>query len=65
MVENNGSSNDEDDWAPETIEQSEKLSSQIGKLVIDKDTEKSLDERLDMLYQFFIKAKENDSIQVN
>jgi translation initiation factor 5 len=54
---------DDDDWAPEPVEETEKLSAQIGKLVIDKDLEKPVEERLDMLHEFFIKAKEEGTIQ--
>lgn len=52
---------DDDDWAEPT--QDEVLTSHIGKLVIDKDLDKSTDERLDMLHQFFIKAKNDGSIK--
>uniref|UniRef100_A0A7E4VVD1 Eukaryotic translation initiation factor 5 n=1 Tax=Panagrellus redivivus TaxID=6233 RepID=A0A7E4VVD1_PANRE len=52
---------DDDDWAEPT--QEEVLTSHIGKLVIDKDLDKSVDERLDMLHQFFIKAKKDGSIK--
>lgn len=55
---------DEDDWAPLPKEEQEKLSSQIGKLVLDRDLEKSVEERLDMLHAFFIKAKKVGTIQV-
>lgn len=54
---------DDEDWAPEPTEESEKLSAQIGKLVIDKDLDKPVEERLDMLHQFFIKAKKEGTIQ--
>lgn len=56
--------NDDDDWAPEPISETEKLSSQVGKLIIDKDLDKTTEERLDMLHQFFIKAKKDGSITV-
>ena len=49
---------EDDDWAPEPLTESEKLTAGIGKLVIDKDLEKSVDERLDMMEKFFIKAKD-------
>ncbi|KAI1719619.1 domain found in IF2B/IF5 domain-containing protein [Ditylenchus destructor] len=64
-VVENGSGNDEDDdeWAPEPVEESEKLSTQIGKLVLDKDLDKPENDRLDMLEQFFIKAKKDGTIQ--
>lgn len=35
----------------------------MGKMVVDKDLERSTEERLDMLHQFFLKAKENGTIQ--
>ncbi|KAI3422167.1 hypothetical protein GPALN_012700 [Globodera pallida] len=54
---------DDEDWAPEPAEEEEKLSSQIGKLVIDKDLDKSVEERLDLLHQFFLKAVKNNTIQ--
>lgn len=55
---------DDDDWAPEPIESdTQKLSSGIGKLVLDRDLEKSEGERLDMLYQYFVKAKDDGSIE--
>lgn len=65
-VQENGSGNDEDDdeWAPEPMEDPEKLSTQIGKLVLDKDLDKPENDRLDMLEQFFIKAKKDGTIQV-
>lgn len=53
---------DDDDWAPEPITENEKLSAQIGKLIIDKDLDKTLDERLDMLHHYFINAKKDGSI---
>lgn len=52
---------DDDDWA-DPIDESGKLTAGIGKLVIDKDLEKSIDERLDMLEKFFIRAKEENDI---
>uniref|UniRef100_A0A7E4V8Q7 W2 domain-containing protein n=1 Tax=Panagrellus redivivus TaxID=6233 RepID=A0A7E4V8Q7_PANRE len=54
-------SNDDGDWA-EPLE-TEALSAHIGKLVIDKDLDKSVDDRLDMLHAFFIKAKKDGSIK--
>ena len=51
---------DDDDWADN--DDNQKLSAGIGKLVIDKDLDKSTDERLDMLEKFFIKAKEDNNI---
>ncbi|KAI6213445.1 Eukaryotic translation initiation factor 5 [Aphelenchoides besseyi] len=53
---------DDDDWAPEPLSEQEKLSAQIGKLVIDNDLEKSIEERLDMLHQYFLKAKNEDNL---
>lgn len=51
---------DDDDWAPEPV--IDQLNSNIGKLIIDKDLDKSVEERLDMLHQYFVKAKENNSL---
>ncbi|CAD5224717.1 unnamed protein product [Bursaphelenchus okinawaensis] len=49
---------DDDDWAPEPLDENEKLSGQIGKLVIDRDLDKSIEERLDMLHHYFLKARD-------
>ncbi|CAB3396835.1 unnamed protein product [Caenorhabditis bovis] len=59
-----GSSNDDedDDWEPEPIEPNGALSAGMGKLVLDKDLEKSEEQRLDMLHSFFLKAKEQEKI---
>lgn len=60
----NGSLDDDDDWAPEVEgENTEKLSGEMSKMVVDKDLEKSLEERLDMLYQYFEKAVQDGTIQ--
>lgn len=61
----NGSNKEveDDDWAPELDLEAEKLSGEMGKMVVDKDLERSTEERLDMLHQFFLKAKENGTIQ--
>lgn len=53
---------DDDDWAPAPINDSGKLTAGIGKLVIDKDLEKSENERLDMLEKFFIDARDGNKI---
>lgn len=65
IVAENGSGNDEDDedWAPEPAEESEKLAGQIGKLVLDKDLDKSEEERLVMLEDFFVKANKEGTLQ--
>ncbi|KAI6190031.1 Eukaryotic translation initiation factor 5 [Aphelenchoides bicaudatus] len=52
---------DDDDWAEPENDQ-EKLGAQISKLVIDQDLDKPIEERLDMLYQYFVKAKESGSL---
>uniref|UniRef100_A0A0N4Z3H6 Eukaryotic translation initiation factor 5 n=1 Tax=Parastrongyloides trichosuri TaxID=131310 RepID=A0A0N4Z3H6_PARTI len=52
---------DDDDWCPVEEEQ-ETVTAAIGKLIIDKDLDKSLEERLDILYNFIVKAKENGTI---
>ncbi|CAI5452319.1 unnamed protein product [Caenorhabditis angaria] len=63
VVETNGtadknSSNDEDDdWEPEPLAPNGALSTGMGKLVLDKDLDKSEEERLDMLHNFFVNAK--------
>jgi len=62
-----GSLDDEedDDWAPvddSTIKLDGKLSSAVGKLVIDSDMDKPLQDRLDMLHEFFVDAKKDGSI---
>ena len=55
--------NDED-WASEANGEQHELSSQLGKLVIDKDLEKTVTERLDMLLEYFQRAKKDGSICV-
>ncbi|EFP00125.1 hypothetical protein GCK72_019365 [Caenorhabditis remanei] len=59
-----GSSNDDDDddWEPEPVEPNGMLSAGMGKLVLDKDLEKSEEQRLDMLHNFFVKAKDEGRI---
>jgi len=59
----NVSNGDESDgeWGEPT--ENEKLTANIGKLVIDKDLDKSVEERLDMLHQFFIAAKKDGAIK--
>lgn len=54
---------DDDDWVPEPLTEAEKLSAQVGKLVIDTDLEKSVEERLDMLHQYFIKMRNEGKLQ--
>lgn len=58
----NDDEEDDDDWAPEPVGEEAKLTSGIGKLVLDKDLDKSLEERLDMLHQFIIKMREENQI---
>jgi translation initiation factor 5 len=60
--ENHNSDELDDDWA-EPEEGEEKITDTIGKLIIHKDLEKSVDDRLDMLHQFFVKAKKDNTIQ--
>ncbi|ULT86642.1 hypothetical protein L3Y34_006388 [Caenorhabditis briggsae] len=59
-----GSSNDDDDddWEPEPVEPNGMLSAGMGKLVLDKDLEKSKEQRLDMLHDFLVKAKDEGRI---
>jgi translation initiation factor 5 len=58
-----GEDGEDDDWAPVDTAPTEKLSAQVGKLVNDKDLDKPEDERLDMLHEFFVRAKKDGSIQ--
>jgi len=51
---------EDDDWAPEP--EQDKLNGEISKLVIHSDLEKPIEERLDMLNQYFVKAKEAGSL---
>lgn len=53
---------DDDDWAPEVIE-AEKLSGEMSKMVVDKDLDKSIDDRLDMLLLYFQQALNDGTIQ--
>lgn len=41
------------------------VSAQIGKLIISKDLDKTIEERLDMLHQYFLNAKARGSLQVS
>lgn len=52
---------DDDDWA-DPVDESGALTAGIGKLVIDKDLEKSVGERLDILEKFMLNAKEEKNI---
>ena len=62
----NGSGSDEvdDDWAEPVEDSTNQVSAQIGKLIISKDLEKPVEERLDMLHQYFMKAKKESTLQV-
>lgn len=66
-VETNGHHNssdggdDDDDWA-EPTEEEKHLAAGVGRLVISADLEKSTEERLDMLHQFFTKAKTDNKV---
>jgi translation initiation factor 5 len=51
---------DDDDWAPEPV--AGELSAQIGKLVIDQDLDKSVEDRLQMLHDYFKQQKEAGSL---
>ncbi|GMR56774.1 hypothetical protein PMAYCL1PPCAC_26969 [Pristionchus mayeri] len=58
---------DDDDWAEPTGqlaigEEETRLAAGVGKLVISKDLEKSTEERLDMLHQYFTKAKADGKV---
>lgn len=62
----NGSGSDDldDDWAEPMEDAAGQVSAQIGKLIISKDLEKPVEERLDMLHQYFLKAKADGTLQV-
>ncbi|CAJ0950915.1 unnamed protein product, partial [Mesorhabditis belari] len=51
---------EDEDWAPEV--ESEKLTSGINKLVISADLDKSIEERLEMLYTYFQDMKKKNEI---
>uniref|UniRef100_A0AC35U2A1 Eukaryotic translation initiation factor 5 n=1 Tax=Rhabditophanes sp. KR3021 TaxID=114890 RepID=A0AC35U2A1_9BILA len=53
---------DDDNWAPEPVECDTNVSAAIGKLIISADLDKSIEERLDMLYEFMKKAKADGTI---
>ncbi|KAE9413275.1 hypothetical protein Angca_007839 [Angiostrongylus cantonensis] len=60
---NSSNDDDDDDWAPEEEEMpNTKLAAGIGKLVLDKDLDKSIEERLDMLHRFFLESKTKGTI---
>jgi hypothetical protein len=48
----------DDGWTPELPIEQETLSSQIGKFGLDMDLEKTTEERLDMLHNYFMKVRE-------
>ncbi|VDD93734.1 unnamed protein product [Enterobius vermicularis] len=54
----------DDDWAEPVEDSTNQVSAQIGKLIISKDLEKPVEERLDMLHQYFMKAKKESTLQV-
>jgi len=56
--------NSDVDWGSEPDEENQKLTSGISKLLVDSDLDKPENERLDMLYAFFEKAKANGTIMV-
>uniref|UniRef100_A0A914S1R1 Eukaryotic translation initiation factor 5 n=1 Tax=Parascaris equorum TaxID=6256 RepID=A0A914S1R1_PAREQ len=58
-----GSDDLDDDWAEPMEDAAGQVSAQIGKLIISKDLEKPVEERLDMLHQYFLKAKANGTLQ--
>ncbi|MFH4983262.1 hypothetical protein AB6A40_009971 [Gnathostoma spinigerum] len=57
-----GTDDIDDDWA-DPVEGGGVVSAQIGKLIISKDLEKPVEERLDMLHQYFLKAKADGTLQ--
>ncbi|GMS78189.1 hypothetical protein PENTCL1PPCAC_364, partial [Pristionchus entomophagus] len=56
-----GADDDDDDWA-EPTEEEVRLAAGVGKLVISADLEKSTEDRLDMLHQYFTRAKADDKV---
>lgn len=54
----------DEDWGSEPDDGNQKLSSGISKLVVDSDLDKPENVRLDMLFEFFEKAKASDTIMV-
>uniref|UniRef100_A0A0K0F265 Eukaryotic translation initiation factor 5 n=1 Tax=Strongyloides venezuelensis TaxID=75913 RepID=A0A0K0F265_STRVS len=52
---------DDDDWCP-VEEVQETITAAVGKLVLDKDLDKPIEDRLDMLYHFLLKAKEDGTL---
>ncbi|VDK89576.1 unnamed protein product [Litomosoides sigmodontis] len=60
----NGSASDvDDDWAEPIGDPAGGVSAQIGKLIISRDLDKPIEERLDMLHQYFLRAKADGTIQ--
>uniref|UniRef100_A0AAF5PUR0 Eukaryotic translation initiation factor 5 n=1 Tax=Wuchereria bancrofti TaxID=6293 RepID=A0AAF5PUR0_WUCBA len=61
----NGSVSDDvdDDWAEPIDDPAGGVSAQIGKLIISRDLDKPIEERLDMLHQYFLKAKADGTFQ--
>lgn len=57
-----GSGEIDDDWADPVEDSTNQVSAQIGKLIVSKDLEKPVEERLDMLHQFFLKAKKEGTL---
>lgn len=68
-VDGNGANNnssdgmdDDDDWADEPAGDDAALSGAVGRLVISRDLEKPVEERLDMLHQFFMEKKKAGTV---
>ncbi|VDM97981.1 unnamed protein product [Thelazia callipaeda] len=61
----NGSASDDldDDWAEPMSDPTGCVSAQIGKLIISKDLDKPIEERLDMLHQYFLACKSDGTLQ--
>uniref|UniRef100_A0A914WNN3 Eukaryotic translation initiation factor 5 n=1 Tax=Plectus sambesii TaxID=2011161 RepID=A0A914WNN3_9BILA len=58
-----GDDDEDDDWAPEPVENGDKVvSGQMARLTMNKDLDKSVEERLDMLHAFFLKAKKENTL---
>lgn len=60
---NGNASDGDDDWAEPISDSAGAVSAQIGKLIISKDLDKPIEERLDMLHQYFLKAKSYGTLQ--
>uniref|UniRef100_A0A1I7ZPT3 Eukaryotic translation initiation factor 5 n=1 Tax=Steinernema glaseri TaxID=37863 RepID=A0A1I7ZPT3_9BILA len=62
LLESGSSADGEKDWEPEPFDNEENVSSRIGKLILSKDLDRPIEERLDMLYRYFLKAKKDGGL---